>query len=222
MWMERLPESWERRLAELAELFGPEEAAYGESYRERLREDEEVSARVRERFERGKASGNYPALSAYLSNLSDKEKEIFFKTKYGPQLLGPNSLVPEDVGVRFRQLRRLLSKDPEFITRYPEAHSILLSDKARTTERGGLPLPSFGIQILRHQPRPYIYLPEEKMVGDAYTATYAPKLEIAHPPADQSFWPVNRGFLRGVLLAILSREEYLERIVPYAEDPDLF
>ena len=102
--MERLPESLERRHSELAELFGPEQAAYGESYRERLREDEEVSARVRERFERGKASGKYPALSAYLSNLTDKEKEIFFKTQYGPQLLGPHALVPEDVGVRFRQL----------------------------------------------------------------------------------------------------------------------
>jgi len=220
--MERLPESWERRLAELAELFGPEEAAYGESYRERLREDEEVSARVRERFERGKASGKYPALSAYLSNLSDKEKEIFFKTEYGPQVLGPHSLVPEDVGVRFRQLRELLSMDPEFMTRYPEAYSILLSHRARMTERGGLPLPSFGIHILRHEPHPHVFLPEEKIVGDAYTASYAPKLEIAHPPADQSFWPVNAGFLRGVLLAILSREEYLERIVSYAEDLDLF
>src|SRR5215217_2443988 len=189
--MERLPESLERRLAELAELFGPEEAAYGQLYRERLREDEEVSARVRERFERGKASGKYPALSAYLSNLTDKEKEIFFKTQYGPQLLGPHALVPEDVGVRFRQLRELLSMDPEFMTRYPEAYSILLSHRARMTERGGLPLPSFGIHILRHEPRPYIFLPEGKIGGDAYTATYAPKLEIAHPPADQSFWPVN-------------------------------
>src|SRR5215211_5229745 len=220
--MENVSDPEERRLAELDELFGPERDTYGESYQERLREDEEVSARVRERFERGKASGKYPALSAYLSNLSDKEKEIFFKTEYGPQLLGPHSLVPEDVGVRFRQLRKLLSMDPEFITRYPEASSILLSHRAQTTERGGLPLPSFGIQILRHQPHPYIFLPEGKLVGDAYTATYAPKLEIAHPPADQSFWPVNAGFLRGVLLAILSREEYLERIVPHSGDPDLF
>jgi hypothetical protein len=220
--MKSLPDLKERRLAELDELFGPERAAYGESYRERLREDEEVSARVRERFERGEALGKYPALSNYLSNLSAKEKEMFFKTESGVQFLGPHSIVPEDVGVRFRQLRRLLSMDPEFITRYPEAHSILLSHRARMREPGGLPLPSFGIHILRHQPRPYISLPEETGVGDAYTATYAPKPEIAHPPADQSFWPVNKGFLRGVLLAILSREEYLERIVPYAEDPGLF
>jgi hypothetical protein len=82
--MKSLPEPLERRLAELDELFGPERDAYGESYRERLREDEEVSARVRERFERGKASGKYPALSAYLSNLSDKEKEIFFKNQEQP------------------------------------------------------------------------------------------------------------------------------------------
>src|SRR5215218_2721210 len=115
--MENMSEPLERRLSELNELFGPEEAAYGESYRERLREDEEVSARVRERFERGKASGKYPALSAYLSNLSDKEKEIFFKTEYGPQVLGTRSLVPEDVGVRFRQLQKLLAFKPEFMTR---------------------------------------------------------------------------------------------------------
>ena len=44
--MQRSPESLERRLSELAELFGPEQAAYGESYRERLREDDELAARV--------------------------------------------------------------------------------------------------------------------------------------------------------------------------------
>ena len=132
--MERLPDPEERRLAELDELFGPQRDAYGESYQERLREDEEVSARVRERFERGKASGKYPALSAYLSNLSDKEKEMFFKTEYGPQILGPHSLVPEDVGVRFRQLQKLLAFKPEFMTRYPEAHDILLSHRAQRTE----------------------------------------------------------------------------------------
>jgi hypothetical protein len=58
--MKSLPDLKERRLAELDELFGPERAAYGESYRERLREDEEVSARVRERFERGEALGKRP------------------------------------------------------------------------------------------------------------------------------------------------------------------
>jgi hypothetical protein len=77
--MKSVPEPVERRLAELDDLFGPERAAYGESYRERLREDEEVSARVRERFERGEALGKYPAISNYLFNLSAKEKEIFFK-----------------------------------------------------------------------------------------------------------------------------------------------
>src|SRR5215203_1821876 len=220
--MESSPEPLQRRLSELDELFGPERAAYGESYRERLREDEKVSARVRERFERGKASGKYPALTHFLSNLSAKEKEVFFKTEGGFKAILPHSLVPEDVGVRFRQLRRLLSKEPEFKTRYPEAHSILLSHRARMTEHGGLPLPSFGVHILRHEPHLHVSLPEETMVGDAYTATYAPNLELGLPPADQSFWPVDAGFLRGVLLAILSREEYSERIVPSAEDPNLF
>src|SRR5918994_5302659 len=131
--MNNSPEPVEQRLVELDELFGPEQAAYGESYRERLREDEELSARVRERFERGKASGKFPALSAYLSNLSAKEKEIFFKSG-GIEAELPHSIVPEDVGVRFRQLQKLLSYKPEFMTRYPEAHSILLSHRAQTTE----------------------------------------------------------------------------------------
>ena len=63
--MNNSPEPVERRLAELDELFGPEQAAYGESYRERLREDEELSARARERFECGKASGKFPHRRPY-------------------------------------------------------------------------------------------------------------------------------------------------------------
>jgi len=71
---ESSPESVDQRLAELAELFGPERAAYGESYRERLREDDQLAARVRERFERGKASGKYSALSdLFLGVLQLKE-----------------------------------------------------------------------------------------------------------------------------------------------------
>ena len=103
--MKNMSEPLERRLSELDELFGTEQAAYGELYSQRLREDEEVSARVRERFERGKASGKFPALSDFLSNLSAKEKEIFFKTG-GVEAKLPHSLVPEDVGVRFRQLQQ--------------------------------------------------------------------------------------------------------------------
>lgn len=106
--MNNSPEPVEQRLVELDERFGPELDAYGESYWERLREDEELSARVRERFERGEASGKYPALSDYLSNLSAKEKEIFFKSG-GIEVKYRHSLVPEDVGVRFRQLQKLLS-----------------------------------------------------------------------------------------------------------------
>src|SRR5215207_2734645 len=219
--MEDMSEPLERRLAELDELFGPERDAYGDSYRERLREDEEVSARIRERFERGKASGKFPALSDFLSNLSAKEKEEFFKTG-GVKAELPYSLVPEDVGVRFRQLHKLLAFKPEFMTRYPEAHSILLSHRAQRTEHGGLPLPSFGVHILRHEPTPRSFAPQGAIPGDAYSATYGRKPEMGHPPADQSVWPVDAGLLRGVLLAILSREEFTERIFPFPEDRDLF
>jgi hypothetical protein len=88
--MEELPESLQRRLAELDELFGPEQAAHGESYQERLREDDELSARVRKRFDHGKASGKYPVLSVFLSNLSAKEKEEFFRTGGGFRAFAPS------------------------------------------------------------------------------------------------------------------------------------
>ncbi len=135
--MEHLPESVEQRYAELDELFGPEIAAYGTvpggSYAERLMEDEELSTKVRERFEHGRASGKFPALSNFLSNLSSKEKEMFFKTG-GMKASSSRELVPEDVGVRFRQLQKLLWNEPEFITRHPEAHAILFSHRARKME----------------------------------------------------------------------------------------
>ncbi len=74
--MQGRPESFEQRLAELDELFGPEQAVYGEVYMERLWKDEELFTK----FERGKAFGRFLALSDLLTNLSAKEKEMFFKT----------------------------------------------------------------------------------------------------------------------------------------------
>ncbi|MBD0327902.1 MAG: hypothetical protein ICV68_15840 [Pyrinomonadaceae bacterium] len=168
-------------LAELDELFGLEQTAYGESYMERLWEDEELSTKIRERFERGKASEKFPALSDFLSNLSTKEKEVFFKTG-GEQAIRHRRLVPEDVGVRFRQLQELLRGEPEFHTRYPEASDILLPNRARRMERGGLPLPSFGVRIPRYEPRYHAHTSEEPigsaLGGDAYSATYVPKFEM--------------------------------------------
>jgi hypothetical protein len=78
--MTRRPAPVEQRLDELNELFEPEQVLYGESYRERLLEHEELVAKVRERFERGKTEGRFPALSDHLSNFSAKEQENFFKT----------------------------------------------------------------------------------------------------------------------------------------------
>ena len=214
----------ERRLAELDELFEPAQAVYGESYMERLWEDEELSAKMRERFERGKTAGKFPALSDLLSNLSAKEKEIFFKTG-GMQAMRFRGIVPEDVGVRFRQLRGLLMNEPEFIVRYPEAHGILLAHEAQRTELGGFPLPSFGVHVLGQDPYPYYADYEDfatERERDAYSTTYVPGLKVGHPSADQSFWPLEAGLLRGTLLTILSREEYRERIKNHRRDLGLF
>ena len=53
--MQGRPESFEQRPAELDELFGPEQAVYGEVYMERLWKDEELFTK----FERGTASAPY-------------------------------------------------------------------------------------------------------------------------------------------------------------------
>ncbi len=58
--------------------------------------------------------------------------------------------LPEDVGGRWRQIRTLLWQQPEFETRYPAAWKALFSEKAKKKETLGLPLPSFGIRVMRH------------------------------------------------------------------------
>jgi hypothetical protein len=217
--MKRRPDPVDLRVDELQELFEPVQALYGESYMERLLEDEELVAKVRDRFERGKTDGRFPALSDHLSNFSAKEQETFFKTGDIEAII--RNLVPSDAGVRFRQIRALLRDEPEFITRYPEAYRILLAHTATSREWGGLPLPSFGVTILRHEPIPHAQIPHG-IEGDAFSATHVTKPEIGQPPVNQSFEPVGEGFLRGVLLTILSREEYSERIANYHWDSDLF
>ena len=206
----------DRRLEERKELFEPPAEVSPAEFSARLEEDEELLNEIRERFEQGRTSGRFPALSEFLSHLSVKETEEFFKTG-GRQAYYPVES-PEDSRVRFRQLQQLLVREPEFITRYPEAHEILFPRMAGS----GLPLPSFGIRVLRNQPHPVARIPKSFLEGDAYSVTYSHHKELESPLADQSFWAVEKGILRGLLLAILSREEYSERIVPSYCDPELF
>jgi hypothetical protein len=212
----RLVEMLDEREEELEELFEPPAGCSPVEFQVRLEEDEELRKQIRERFERGRASGRFPALSEIWSHLSVKERESFFKT-WGSQaryfIEGP-----EDSRVRFRQLQKLLEREVEFSTRYPEAYEILFPRMSGS----GLPLPSFGIRLLRHRPLPDARIPQGSIEGDAYSATYLHHKESLLPPADQSFWSVDRDFMRALLLAIHSREEYSERIAPPYCDPDLF
>ena len=147
----------------------------------------------------------------------------------------PHLHVPKDVGARWRILRGLLAEDPEFETRYPEAHKVLVEPALGTKkEFSGLPLPSFGIRVLRSDPKTYVRPYPEPELGpvnmvpepgpqeteDAYSSTFSRK-ELGEPPVDQGFMPLGSGYLRGTLLAILSREEYWERIFVRHRDPDL-
>ena len=210
-------DSYERRLRELEELFEPPAGVSHTEFRTRLQEDEELRNAIYKRFEQGRASGKFPALSEFLSHLSVKERENFFKDRGSQAMLSPGGLL-DDSRVRFRQLQHLLLRDSEFIARYPEAHEVLFPQSAG----GGLPLPSLRIRVLRQQPFSDARLPQHGLKGDAYSITYYERKELASPPADQTFRPVDKGFLRGVLLAILGREEYSERIGPTFFDSDLF
>lgn len=77
--MKSLPTPDERIFEELDEVFGfPEKASF--KYLARLWNSWERCNEVWARFERGQASGKFPILSEFLSDLSNEEKEKFFRT----------------------------------------------------------------------------------------------------------------------------------------------
>jgi hypothetical protein len=120
--------------------------------------------------------------------------------------------VPRDVGCRWRQLRKLLWGQPEFETRYPAAWKALFPEKARKKEVLGLPLPSFGIRVMRQWHGNYVaYAGELKDSSDAFSWTVDFR-EMGDPPIEQDFRRLNWGYLRGTLLAILTREEFFESV----------
>ena len=122
--------------------------------------------------------------------------------------------VPEDVVLRWRQLQELLRREDEFETRYPAVYDLLRSRLDRVTGRRGMPLPSFGIRVARHDPRLYVGPATDHAGSDAYSSSGKPHRlgEAAPSGVDWKFSAPEPAYLRGVLLAILSREEYQERI----------
>jgi hypothetical protein len=59
--------------------FGPALEIYGRSFVERICQDEGFRAEVRDRFERGRALGECPRLSALLSGMTPEEQDEFFE-----------------------------------------------------------------------------------------------------------------------------------------------
>ena len=81
--------------------------------------------------------------------------------------------VPTDADTRLRYLRDLLGHETEFQARYPVAYELLFG---RSEQIGGLPLPSFGVRILHHEPQdnvvPALWFEKSKRSrrsGDAYS-----------------------------------------------------
>ena len=90
------PEVSRRRLLqELKGLFGPAFGpaleAYGRPFAELIAQDEDFRVEVRDRFERGRAYGGFPVLSALLSCTTPEEQETFFKTGWIRLVLPPSA-----------------------------------------------------------------------------------------------------------------------------------
>ena len=80
-------------LEELKRLFGPAFAPalkiYGRSFAERICQDEGFRAEVRDRFERGRALGGFPRLSALLSGMTPEEQDEFLEGGWTRVVLPP-------------------------------------------------------------------------------------------------------------------------------------
>ncbi len=208
----RFSEKVELQLVEAEELFKPPAGMPYEEFHERLWLDEELWQGIRRRYESD--PDKYPALSELLFDMSDKEVENFFR--FGAIQRWSSFKLPEKPGLVLRQLRSLMWKEFEFHARHPEAARLLYAPPHPEGRREvtGLPLPSFGIRILRHNPTPTVFPPDDPVgEGDAKSATYPTHGELGLRPTNQSLEPVDGAFLKGVLLAILGREERAANIM---------
>jgi hypothetical protein len=122
---------------------------------------------------------------------------------------------PNDPEARLRYLRELLGGEAEFEARYPAAFEVLFQGSEALR---GLPLPSFDVRVPKNDPRrsvlPAGWHQDWRMAqesGDAFSETFGQRTP-ADKEVDQGFAPLDLGYMRGVLLTVLSREEYAERI----------
>jgi hypothetical protein len=125
----------------------------------------------------------------------------------------PHRNVPFDVAGRFRALQDLLWNQPEFEARYPASFEILFPSPARRRERAGLYLPSFDIRVLNNWTHPHVEDGNWPGGADAYTSVSRLwQKDWRLHEANQTINMPQYDDLQGVLLAILSREEYGERV----------
>jgi hypothetical protein len=132
--------------------------------------------------------------------------------------------VPTDADTRLRYLRDLLDHETEFQARYPAAYELLFG---RSEQINVVPLPSFSVRILRilhHDPQDNVLPPgwfqewkRSQNSGDAFSLMSVGRTK-GDKKIDQSLASLDLGYMRGVLLAILGREEYEERIATELHD----
>lgn len=129
--------------------------------------------------------------------------------------------MPEDPQTRLKYLSELLSDEVEFAARYPAAYEVLFGGSGMV---GGLPLPSFGLRVLQNDPQTIVQLPgwteawrKARESGDAFSRTFERSSE-GDDEVVRSFDPPRTGYIRGILLAILGREEYAERVATELHD----
>jgi hypothetical protein len=123
---------------------------------------------------------------------------------------------PTDPTTRLRYLRELLTGEVEFEARYPAAFEVLFQGFEASRS---LPLPSFDVRIPKNNPRRsvlpagwYQDLRMSQDSGDASSDMFFGRRTPGDKEADQNFVPLDLGYMRGVLLTVLTREEYAERI----------
>ena len=129
-------------------------------------------------------------------------------------------ITPEGAVSKLERLRSMLFREAKFETRYPEAYEELFTPPfqgigGRLAEGAGLPLPSFGVRVLRNDPRSEIQGVSYEQSADAHSTSFFHR-EMGEIPAPRSPFPVAEGYLRGVLLAIMAGRKTRRRWTPCA------
>ncbi len=111
--------------------------------------------------------------------------------------------VPEDVDLKWRQLRTLLDGDPAFKTSFPRAYEILFPQGGgeHTPE---LDLQALGVQVPYRAPQPHVLIPRLGQEGDAFSAT----------PSVSRSETTYTDYLPGILLHVLTDESVGDKNLP--------